>query len=92
MLICSGNVDSSDHTTTFIELNSYLQNNNCHVANLLPQNFSGKGGMGSALYSMLKQIVKINPDVCHGLAYVKFSCGLAYIIFFSYALKVSVNK
>ena len=92
MLICSGNVDSSDHTTTFIELNSYLQNNNCHVANLLPQNFSGKGGMGSALYSMLKQIVKINPDVCHGLAYVKFSRGLAYIIFFSYALKVSVNK
>ena len=38
--------------------------------------------MGSALYSMLKQIVKINPDVSHGLAYINFSRGLAYIIVF----------
>lgn len=56
------NVDSSDHTTTFIELKNYLKKHDCHVANLLPHNFSSKAGVGAPLYSMMKQIVKISPD------------------------------
>ncbi|KAI5059520.1 hypothetical protein GOP47_0025839 [Adiantum capillus-veneris] len=56
------NVDSSDHTKTFVQLKMHLKKGNCHVANLLPYNFSSKGGAGAPLHTMMKQIVGISPD------------------------------
>ncbi|MCO5561173.1 hypothetical protein L7F22_014794 [Adiantum nelumboides] len=56
------NVDSSDHTKTFVQLKLHLKKSNCHVASLLPYNFSSRGGVGAPLHTMMKQIVGITPD------------------------------
>ncbi|XP_057863535.1 origin of replication complex subunit 3 isoform X1 [Cryptomeria japonica] len=61
-LVFIRNVEFVDDQSTFKELGSYLKSNNCHVANLRPQQFSSKIGVGGCVQSLLRQMVMISPD------------------------------
>eukprot|EP01018_Ginkgo_biloba_P007633 Gb_17510 [translate_table: standard] len=61
-LVFIRNVEFVDDQRTFKDLGTYLKSHNCHVANLKPQDFSLKAGIGGCVRSLLKQTVLISPD------------------------------